>query len=177
MGNSLEGIVSVSTPEIVGIGFKEDDDALSTFTFLHKELEIYNDVWDYSIYGMVGTIFEEDFFICGGVTRINRQTTNRCQTFSLKTYEWQESNITMNEHRSFGHALSFPNGTFAIFGGSDIEGKSLNSTEHLSLNLDAFLSGPDLPERFSHHCVSLVNETHMFIAGGLQAIPIARGMK
>ena len=172
-GSSLSDIPH--TPEIVGIGLAQVN---SKYAYLQRDFITYNNVWEISHIGMVGTFLGQEIFICGGLVNENGElkSTDRCQTFSLLSYEWQESNISMIDSRAFAKSVLFPNGTFVVIGGQGHGNIILNTIEYLDGSM-TFSNGPEIPERFSHHCAALINGTHLFISGGLQNIPSARGKR
>ena len=168
-GNSLHGMAA--TPEILSIELYKIQ---SDYSFLHKDMTIYNDIWNHNFYGMVGMVFSSKVFICGGIVIKllddefqEPKSTKDCHLFSYDSFEWKFSNISMIHSRAFAQSVMFNNGSFFVTGGINENHIVLDSTEYF--NGTIFTYGPNLPASISQHCNLLFNETHMIMAGGVQS--------
>ena len=165
-GNFLDD--EVATPELLAIDM---DQVSSDYSFLQKDLEVYDEIWIKKIYGMVGTVLNDILLICGGILPDNEnhvsKATNKCHTFSFDSYEWKLSNVSMLNSRVFSQSVMLFNGTFFVTGGIDENNIVLGTTEYLDGN--SFSNGPNLHANIAKHCILLLNETHMFMIGGVQS--------
>jgi hypothetical protein len=80
---------------------------------------------------------------------------------------WEKDDLRLNTARQEAAAIKIQNNTkWWITGGTD--SKVLITTEILSLdNITRFEIGPDLPETNFGHCIAPINESHVFLAGGI----------
>ena len=113
--------------------------------------------------------------LCGGGKMANYvgqsyTSTRRCQTFTLETYTWTESNVSLLEERSIAQSEMLENGTFLVIGGQNSALDSSETTEFLEAIDSGFSYGVEIPERMAKHCSKKVNETHIFATGGLQSL-------
>ena len=81
----------------------------------------------------------------------------------------------MIETRLFASSALLKNGTFLVLGGLDGNEINSKSIEQLEYSSSQFLYGPEMPEAFAKHCATIINSTHVFMAGGLQRRASPRG--
>ena len=100
--------------------------------------------------------------ICGGGFE---NTFNDCFEYSYQNQTWLSVG-RLNDQR-YGASSVFLNGNYWITGGGLLNGRlSLVTSEMLKGKHSPFIRSSDLPEQMRHHCMSVVNDTHVFIAGG-----------
>ena len=105
--------------------------------------------------GMVGAFHNGRPLVCGG------PLDRRCWQYSIESREWSLAPFQMSDERYYAASVLLTDGTFLVMGGS-----SGGESRSERLEVEDFASGPDLPARFSEHCTSLVNLTHVFVGGG-----------
>ena len=167
VGNSVESNKYI--PEFVSISSDKNQPKLAYNDITFK------DVWLSHIYGMVGTIINQEIYICGGgvlpstcpsIDNVLLTSTSRCQSYDLKKYNLTTLDVSMTEERTFAQSMMFGNNTWYIMGGQDSQGIASDTSEYFTANGTIFVNGLKLPEHFSHHCAKLINTSHLFTTGG-----------
>ena len=165
MGN--DNGIEPPIPEIVSISSNKN---YSTWT--SDDLSIYKEIWNQNLYGMVGALIQDTIYICGGGKKISGKyleayaSTDKCQTFELKSYSWAELDLTLTQERSFAQSLMLDNDTWFIMGGQDFHERSTHSTEYLGSNSTGFVPGIAMPEMLAKQCAKMINSSQLFITGG-----------
>ena len=174
IGNFIEG--GKYTPEYVNIKIGQQRPSLAS------QDNIFEGDWYYpQIYGIVGTLFNENIYFCGGgalPTLCDIEgylSTSMCRSFSLKTYNLFTLNIVMKEERTFAQSMRFENNTWLIMGGEDSQGAISDTIEYLDVNGTNFIIGHKMPEYFSRHCAKMLNSSHLFTTGGSKQSTSTRG--
>ena len=101
--------------------------------------------------------------VCGGSFE---NIYNKCFQYSNKNKSWGDIG-SLNDQYRYAASSVFLNGKYWISGGGLLNGRtSLITSEIFPDNHGAFSMSADLPEQWRHHCMSKVNDTHIFVAGG-----------
>ena len=99
---------------------------------------------------------------CGGSFE---NTHNNCYQYLEQNKTW----ITIGSlnYRRYAASSVLAKGNYWITGGGLLNGGTdLTTSEILKNNIGPIVQSSDLPEQLRHHCMSTINETHVFIAGG-----------
>ena len=97
--------------------------------------------------------------VCGGVS-YNRSISSLCYNFDGANWE---SNSELIQARYGASSVFLSNGSMWIQGGQNQE--LLDTTEIYDEVTGSFMMSVKLPDPMSDHCISTINETHIFIAG------------
>ena len=132
----------------------------------------------YGSYGQVGAVMDGRPLVCGGFT-----APRTCNMYvSWPEGHWTIAAFTIWE-RVHSASEVLPNGTFFVTGGMERDfdirfATSARTSETLDpgaiefdgvnfgMNENAFSEGPELPEVFLSHCMTGINGSHVFVAGG-----------
>ena len=119
-----------------------------------------------SVSGACGALLRRKVLICGGQTEDGTAIT-KCYVLADKD-EWKtEITLSMKKPRAFAGALIMPSENrlgWWITGGRDSHGTTQVTTE-LFDDFD-FISGPNLPEPLSHHCLVHLPKQRSLVVGG-----------
>jgi len=100
--------------------------------------------------------------VCGGGFE---NQDYKCFQYSIQNKSWADGGI-LSAQRYAASSVSY-SGNYWITGGGLLNGQtSLVTSDIRKGNSGPFVSSSDLPEQLRHHCMSVLNETHIFIAGG-----------
>ena len=116
---------------------------------------------NYGIQGMVGYFDEDEYIVnvCGGETGgFGGGPIDLCFQYFFETDEWNQASFRMKERRDRAASVVLNNGSFFVLGGRP----SYRSSEFPI----EWKYGPTLPFAGQEHCACLINQTHMFMAGG-----------
>ena len=160
-------------PELLSISSRAN---LSEWDSLPRDLLLYNGAWDFNMHGMVGALINDEIQICGGgkFYLSNSFTdpvdefvaTTRCQRFDFESYTWSTLGVSLLQQRTFAQSVVLENGTWLILGGQDSQGRTHDTTEFLDVNATEFVFGVEMAKRLAKHCVTMVNRSLLFAAGG-----------
>ena len=119
--------------------------------------------------GMIGALFQNFPIVCGGNVE-GSGISNKCFQHYSTSNTWEEFYSHLLLRREYATAIKIQNKIW-ISGGDGKNSTSLISSELLSDEGTFTMTTSNLPEKMLDHCVSTINDTHIFIAGTSKGNP------
>ena len=107
----------------------------------------------------IGTYVSGSPLVCGG--NEDGSFTDKCHSYHFESMSWTRQPDLM-QVRSYSASTLLPNQTFLAIGGNGNDNAGTTSEMFFG---DVWHVGPSPPHDMAGHCVVLINETHVFVAG------------
>ena len=118
--------------------------------------------------GAVGAYLNGKPTVCGG-----NEGGRECHEYIFDLQSWRKLPLLMLKERWEAGGIGLQNGSLIIIGGKEKENGAALSTSEILVGND-FQDGPVWPIVFWGHCVTEINQTHAFVAGGMNSEGLIR---